>query len=182
MRIRFQGVGAAIVLVLASGFQGAEPERDTWSGLLEDQRFIDALKLAQEDENHIRSAQRMQELHHHAGDLSGALRAGLEGLVLAPDDLHLLWRSARLAGDLAQPVLAQELTSRLRSAITQADDLLSDEHLIWWQGASQELEQETAALLKIENAKAAAVTRARWVAASALVLAALAIARTLAGS
>ena len=97
----------AAPLALALLFQPCTglPAQDA-AQLREQGRYAQALELAQALTDPTQRAREVLETHYHAGDLAGALGAGLQGLEHAPRDRWLLWRSTRLATDMAAAPLA----------------------------------------------------------------------------
>jgi hypothetical protein len=117
-------------------------------------------------------AREVLEVLYHAGDLAGALGAGLAGLEAAPADRLLLWRSSRLATDLAAAPLALDLTARLAR---EAERLALEpgtgaEIARWWLDTSAEMVAEAKRLDGVRKQQASAEGRALWVAVLGLVL------------
>ncbi|HIF40047.1 MAG TPA: hypothetical protein EYQ74_02965 [Planctomycetes bacterium] len=140
---------------------------------LRDQGFYAlALERAQVLDDPTERAREVLEVLYHAGDLAGALGTGLAGLEADPLDRLLLWRSARLATDLAAAPLALALTARLAR---EADRLALDpgtaaETSRWWLDTSAEMVAEAKHLEGVREQQAASEGRALWVVILGLVL------------
>ncbi len=131
-----------------------------------------ALKQAQALDDPTERSREMLEVLYHAGDLAGALGAGLTGLEVAPDDRLLLWRSARLATDLAAASAALDLARRLAREV----ELLASQPGVeastsqWWLDTSAVMLEEALQLGELREQQAGARGRARWSALLGLVL------------
>ncbi|GEM_PF-1536354 len=126
-------------------------------------RYTEALEVARSMGDPVERAREVLETRYHAGDLAGALGVGLDGLATAPQDLWLLWRSSRLAIDMAAAPLALDLTRRLALAASnlEGDDLAEDTRSFWL-GESDALSQEAWELTDLRRRQAVARRRARW--------------------
>jgi len=164
---------AALVLSLAVAAQ------DTFTALVE-QTQAGRLRAAQVQadalSDPLERAQGRLYVQYAAGDLAGALRAGLEGLEHAPDDPWLLERCATLALQLRASTLANDCAERLAAHVAQADAGVQAE----WQPRLASVRAEAAALAARQRARDAAQARAHWtlaVAGGCLLLALVAAAR-----
>ena len=81
-----------------------------------------ALDVASACTDPLERAQARLFVLHHAGDLAGALSAGLVGLRLVPTDPWLLERTTSLALDLGATDLALELVPRLEAIAAGQSD------------------------------------------------------------
>lgn len=120
-----------------------------------------ALEVANACDEPLQRAQARLFVLHHAGDLAGALTAGLDGLRAAPEDMWLLERSTTLALDLGATELALELLPRFEA---QVGDLGQDGT---WSAQAADLRSRTdARTIQIDRVRRS-LTRARTVAALA---------------
>jgi hypothetical protein len=157
----------AAPLALALLFQPCTglPAQDA-AQLREQGRYAQALELAQALTDPTQRAREVLETHYYAGDLAGALGAGLQGLEHAPRDRWLLWRSTRLATDMAAAPLALDLARRLvlEAAHMAGQPATQPDSARWWRAESETLLQEARQLNELRGQQVAARGRARWVA------------------
>jgi hypothetical protein len=87
--------------------------------------FLGALASAEAEVDPVRRAEGVLYVRHQAGDLDGALEAGVRGAAIAPGDEWLLDRTAYVALTLGRPGAARVSLDALRRALA-ADALASD--------------------------------------------------------
>jgi len=136
------------------------------AGLRERGFYALALEQAEALADPTDRAREVLEVLYHAGDLAGALRVGLAGLEAYPRDRLLLWRSARLATDLAAAPLALDLTGRLarEAELMEADSGVDASTALWWLDMSSRMEEEAASLNRLRDEQGAAKSRSLWAA------------------
>ena len=169
--MRVLRLAAPVVLTLLGQPAFSAPFQDV-AALREQGLYGLALEQAQALANPTERAREVLEVLYHAGDLAGALSAGLAGLDSAPEDRLLLWRSSRLATDLAAASLALDLTGRLAR---EAERLASEpgtnaETALWWLDTSAVMVEEAQRLGGVREQQATARGRALWVAILGLAL------------
>jgi hypothetical protein len=169
--MRVLRLAAPVVLTLLGQPAFSAPFQDV-AALREKGLYGLALEQAQALANPTERAREVLEVLYHAGDLAGALSAGLAGLDSAPEDRLLLWRSSRLATDLAAASLALDLTGRLAR---EAERLASEpgtnaETALWWLDTSAVMVEEAQRLGGVREQQATARGRALWVAILGLAL------------
>ena len=168
----FSRFSASVALTLLSQSPGfALPAQDV--AALRDQGFYSlALEQAESLADPTERAREVLEVLYHAGDLAGALGVGLAGLEDAPGDRLLLWRTARLATDLAAAPLALDLTGRLARAARRLEDEpgVDPSTVLWWLDTSASMEEEALGLSRLREQQAGAKGRALWAALLGLAL------------
>ena len=160
----------AVVVALTAG--AARPADDALARAIETARRGElraAYALAEKERDPVRKAQAVLYVRHQAGDLGGALRAGLAGLETAPNDAWLLERTAYLALSLRDPDLSRSLVGRLDRALESAN-LEADERARWETLAAARRE-EAAALDAAAARRSDAARLARVVACGGLAIA-----------
>jgi hypothetical protein len=154
-------VSASTVLLLAlvplaARSQGADVRQALERGAFEEAH---ALVLATDDP--LERARGAAEVFHRARDPLRALEAAEAGLQAAPEDLLLLYRAAAAALWLGLPAPAKAYAGRLARAVEGAE--LSPDERPAWARAAEEFAADAEDLARAEEARAAAVRRARWV-------------------
>jgi hypothetical protein len=127
--------------------------------LAQDGRYAQALSAADAGDSELDRAQARLYVRHRAGDLSGALAAGLAGLRAAPGDLWLLERVTYIAISLRATALARSHVERLAQAISSAD--LPDADRGRWRDTLASYRVQVAELEAMSVAVSSAETRAR---------------------
>jgi hypothetical protein len=135
--------------------------------------FAAALAHAESFPNRTERAQSKLYVLHQAGDLTGAIRAGIEGLQAAPSDPWLLERVAYIALSLRALEIAREHVDRL-ARVLESKDIAGDERGRWLALLAEERAQ-----LEVLNATAiqrvTAARRARWTVAVGMLSLAIAM-------
>src|SRR5688500_19510997 len=103
-----------------------------------------ALNAARSEADPLRRAQALFHVRHHAGDLGGAYRAGLEGLQASPLDPWLLERLAYVALTLRDPDAADAFVSRLEQAAREPG--LTEAESARWRSIASEHRAEARAI------------------------------------
>lgn len=153
---------ALLVPVAAHGRPGA-PGQDGLQEVVELTRsgaFPRALALAESQATPLGRAQAKLYVLHHAGDLAGALRVGLEGLSAEPRDLWLLERVSYIALSLRAADLAREHVDRLARALASPE--VPAESQAYWRNLAADYATEVRALEASANERTSAARRARW--------------------
>lgn len=83
--------------------------------------FVEALAAARAEPDPIRNAQARLYVLYHGGDLSGALQAGLEGLIIEPRNPWLLENVCEIAISLRLCPMANECIDRLASSLANEE-------------------------------------------------------------
>jgi len=151
---------AALLVPLAAAQD--EPALARIAALRDEGRFAEALAACSDVLDPARASEARLLVRWHGGDLGGALREGLEGLLAAPGDLPLSWASLRLAIDLAVPELAASLFERLGLALAAARHLDAAQRADW-ERARSELGASVQELVASARARERALARARAV-------------------
>jgi hypothetical protein len=159
-----------LVAVLLSGVARGATQEPDHARLLAEDRYEEALALA-DARPPLERLRLRRRILHHAGDLTGALAAGREGLALAPDDLEMLLGTADVAVVLGLPRPARELCDRFAAAVRA---LPADaEQRAWWVAKAREYTAYADALDRDRERRERAALRARVVSAGALAAALL---------
>jgi hypothetical protein len=129
-------------------------------------RFDQAWRALEDEPDLLRRARGRAEVLYRAGDPEGALRAAREGLASAPDDLELLHRATAAALWLADAGGARSWLERLAKAVER--NSLAGENRRAWEASVASFRRQSDELAAAEDARAAAVRRARWLALGTL--------------
>jgi hypothetical protein len=168
-----------VLLVLAASRSqaGARQASDATGGMQQvvefarSGSFTVALARAESLTNPLERAQARLYVLHQAGDLAGALEAGLEGLRAAPADLWLLERVSYIAISLRSFEIAHEHVERFARALDSVD--LSPSDRSRWRTILDDDRTQVESLATTAEARRQAARRARWtVALGAIALAA----------
>lgn len=106
------------------------------------------------------------EILYHGGDLPGALREALTGLLDAPSDRVLLRRALELETALRLPDLAETHAEQLTRAVQE--DMLDVEARRWWEREASALSQAAREIREHRDSLRSATARARWAASAIL--------------
>jgi hypothetical protein len=115
----------------------------------------------------LRRAQAELYVRHHAGDLVGALASGERGLDVAPDDAWLLERCAFIALTLRRAPTAAEHALALDRVLRTAPEA----ERVRFGAAAESAKAEASALVATAEAKRGALTRARTLVGSVVLVA-----------
>ncbi len=160
-------------LLLALVMQAGPVER-----ALDERRFEEALALADEAPGALARARARAEVFYRARDPAGALREARAGLAQAPQDPALLFRALGAALWLADGARALALAQQLEAAL-EAARLGPDERRAWDEACAP-LFASARELVRAEDARERAVSRARTTALGMLGLCAAAFGALLA--
>jgi hypothetical protein len=122
--------------------------------------FPQALALAEDQPSPIDRARARLYVLHNAGDLSGALGAGMEGLEIIPNDLWLLERVSYISISLRATDLARALVGRLASALAAAK--LAESERADWRSLVARYQDQVDALEASSIARSRAAQHAEW--------------------
>jgi hypothetical protein len=158
--VRRLATGLALVGVLVSS---ARPQGvfKQLQALQASGELAQALNVASDCTDPLERAQARLFVLHHAGDLAGALSAGLMGLRVAPTDPWLLERTTTLALDLGATDLALELVPRFEAIAAGQSDAEA------WTQKADDLRTRTQARAVQGEQVRSALLRARIIAALA---------------
>jgi hypothetical protein len=134
-------------------------------------RYPQALAAADAGESALDRAQAKLYVEHQAGDLGGALAAGLDGLRAAPHDRWLLERMSYIAISLRATALAKTYVERLAAAIAVTE--LPDSERTRWHETLSSYRAQVAALEVIARETSSAEQRARMTSVIGLAIAIL---------
>jgi hypothetical protein len=132
--------------------------------MVRSERYADALATADSLGDPTTRAQARLYVLHQAGDLAGALRAGIDGLASAPNDLWLLERVCYIAISLRATELANEYLTRFARAAERSELDRSR-----WRALEDDYRRQVDVLLATDRERERALLRARVVVAGAAV-------------
>lgn len=119
------------VLALPMDCPGSAVGQDVVRELLDRGSYPAAIRAADRLPDRVERSQVRVEVLYSAGDLAGALRTGLDGLMESPGDLTLEWRMTQITLALRIPDLAREHLLQFEKSLAAAS-LDRPEDVGWW--------------------------------------------------
>lgn len=148
-------------LALASQHAGAADAQRVYEQLIQDGRFVQAVRAAEDCGPGLAQFRARVESRYYCGDLTGAFGASLEALKAHPNDPLLLHLGSDLALQLLQVEQGTLWSARLNE-VALTDPALSPEQREFYLAQASTHRQEAQRRGEVAASVKTAILRARW--------------------